>query len=45
MTLVPLIHATMPIPLHAVAAILALVLTGLFTFAPGRIMNQVVTGV
>ena len=24
---------------------LALVLTGLFTFAPGRIMNQVVTGV
>ena len=26
MTLVPLIHATMPIPLHAVAAILALVI-------------------
>jgi uncharacterized membrane protein len=24
---------------------LALVLTGLFTFSPGRIMNQVVTGV
>ena len=104
MTLVPLINATMPIPLHALAAILALVigaaqlwlakgtarhrqlgyvwvglmafvaisgffiyetrlfgvfslihllsilvlvtlvLTGLFTFAPGRIMHQVVTG-